>query len=814
MSTKSAMNFRTTYILMGGAAVLIGALAIYVFFFGDENPNQTDRLFNSLNAKAEDINGLEIDKNGEKMVFVRQVDGRWRLVQPIEARADSQLVHFVIQRLLAAKREEKGADVMPNLAVHGLDNPKVKITLKRGDRVATLSLGNVTVGGDRAVVYALSDADPKKPFAIRQNQLSILLKKKPPENADIAGMTLDLDDFRSKKLLGEGVDLANSTTAVTGIKLTQKVAKGVSVVYVNRNNPDNIWRFAIPPSYGEVELDRSAKANPESIYNLPSLINTALSVEVFDAKDFLPEKKDLTEVGLDPTSPGVVRVDVELSGDVKETLWFNPEKQVDRDKFYVRYEGDASIAKVNASKLRMLLRFLDDPSALRSRTLVKLRPDRVDCIEVTNEGKTLEFFKGEGGRWKIWEGGKETPALFDPPIKGLIEALSQPFAVRGFPPADATDAALGLDKPNIEIKVWEDGLASGGAGTAKPKPKEAATVRILFGKKDIGDVVNVRRYQGLSKVDVKMADTVLAAASRPRLEYVDVGLKSFGPDKVLKITFPRGKETYEIERADKDGPHRWKILSPESKKGKYADPGKILAILSAYQNLQPAKVVADKPSAEQLAALGLEPSKPRFKLTMKVHDEAADRTYDFGNDVAGKVNVYTKTSMTDYVFESSKQLVELCTQGEIVDPVPYRLEAVNVKSMTLIGWSEASANGMPQVLELERTAGLWTPKGKLAIDSSRVEEFLNAISAPRAEAIVVENTGPKPEHGLDLNKGALQIEIELLDGKKVTLTLGALANKASQLLYAETNQAKGTVFTLKGDKLMAVKEKPTALRRE
>jgi hypothetical protein len=823
MTTKSAVNFRTTYVLMGGVALLLGVLAIYVFFFGDKKDDNADGLvFSSLGVKPEhinEINGLEIDKGEEKIVLNKTADGRWRILEPIEARADSDRVHAVISQLLSAKREEKGVDLTPNLKVHGLDPPAVKITLKRSDRVATLALGKITVGGDQAVMYVLAPGDPQKPQAVRKNRLSALFKAKPPDDADAAGAIVGLDDFRTRKLLGEGIDLAGSAARLTGIKLTERLPKGFRIVYLNRNNPDRVWRFEIPPGYGNVELNAPGdKSNPELIHQLPQLLNAALSIEVPEMKDFLTGERDLAALGLDPNSPEVLRVDIERDdavGNGKETLWISKDEVTKQgDKVYARYEGDSSVVQINAQKPRLLRRFLEDPSTLRERALVKLRPDRVDAIQITTGGKTFELVKGAENRWKVWAGDNAVDANADP-ISELLQRLSQPNAVRGFPPAEMSDAVLGVDKPVVELKIWEDSIVGAAKGGAKPKLRESPTTRIQFGKKDVGDIVFVRRYLGLSKADVKMPDLLLALAARDRLEYVDIGLKPLDLSKVQKITFPRGSDIYEIERVEQSGLIEWRINSPESKKGKFADPSGLARRLLSYQQLRPEKIVVEKPSADQLASLGLDPKKPRFKLALKLKDEASERVYYFGNVVAKKPSVYTMTSFSDYVFESPKTRIDMFTEEDIVDPVAYRIDSSNVKGMKLKGWSDSSATGMPQVLELERKpGGVWTSKGNLAIDGNKVEEFLNTICKPRAEATIVEKTGPKPEHGLDVNKGALEIEIELIEGKPVTLTLGNVVSKESKLIYATSSQTKGDVFTLKGDKLIPVKEKPAALKKE
>ena len=244
--------------------------------------------FQTLKINENDISGLEIDKGGEKIVFNRQADGRWRIVQPIQARADSDQIQSIVHEILGARRVEKGADLTSNLATHGLDKPAVKITLFKGDRSAWLALGKTTIGGDEAVVYVLTSDEPTKPQATRLKNLKDLFKEKPAENADTAGLVLDLNDFRTKKLLGEGMSVESAPSQLRSIKLTENTAKGERTVLLDRNSAKG-WQFEIPAGYGDVLLDvPPEKSNPNTVYNLRSLLFDVVSLEVPKLKTICP----------------------------------------------------------------------------------------------------------------------------------------------------------------------------------------------------------------------------------------------------------------------------------------------------------------------------------------------------------------------------------------------------------------------------------------------------------------------------------------------------------------------------------------------
>ena len=328
MTNKSAVNFRTTYILFGGSALLLGVLAIYVFFADPKKSSADGFLFESfktLNVQPSDVSGLEIERGDEKIIFSRQADGRWRMTQPIEARADSDQVETIVRELLTVRNDDKTADVTPNLGTHGLDSPAAKVTLQKGDRSAWLALGKTTIGGDQAVIYVVSSDDPKSPHAVRKSRLKHLLKEKPPQDAGTAGLLVDVNDLRTRKLLGEGIRLETAPNDIESVTLTEKMPKGERVVVISRKNPTKVWRFDEPSGYGDVETDLPPeKRNPKTIYNLSSLLNNILSIEVDTLKDFVSGTPDLSTLGLDPSSNGVLRIDIERKDAIGvETLWIS-----------------------------------------------------------------------------------------------------------------------------------------------------------------------------------------------------------------------------------------------------------------------------------------------------------------------------------------------------------------------------------------------------------------------------------------------------------------------------------------------------------
>ena len=245
------MNFRTTYILLGVVVAGLVGLGIYVMTAGDKktNPSVEGYVLKSLraaNTKPDEVTSLEIERPGQtpdRIAFVRD-NKVWRMVTPARARTDTAAVDAIVSSLLNAKTE-KAADVAGNLAAHGLDNPPVKVTLKAGSISETVSLGNVTIGGDKAVVYVVTSAQPDRPQAARRTDFAPLFRAD-AKNATHAGQLVkSVVDFRPLKLIGNGLmDPASQVTSMA-------VRSGKDELALFRAPPDNAWRFRVPADYGE-----------------------------------------------------------------------------------------------------------------------------------------------------------------------------------------------------------------------------------------------------------------------------------------------------------------------------------------------------------------------------------------------------------------------------------------------------------------------------------------------------------------------------------------------------------------------------------
>src|SRR5438105_1600162 len=101
------MNFKTTYVLFGVLACLLGAL-LFNQLWRKKKSEETNYILPKIakeNVKESDFTMLEIERfkpTAEKLVFTKE-DGAWRLQQPA-VRIENEAVKQVIRQLVQAPK--------------------------------------------------------------------------------------------------------------------------------------------------------------------------------------------------------------------------------------------------------------------------------------------------------------------------------------------------------------------------------------------------------------------------------------------------------------------------------------------------------------------------------------------------------------------------------------------------------------------------------------------------------------------------------------------------------------------------------------
>ena len=101
------------------------------------------------------------------------------------------------------------------------------------------------------------------------------------------------------------------------------------------------------------------------------------------------------------------------------------------------------------------------------------------------------------------------------------------------------------------------------------------------------------------------------------------------------------------------------------------------------------------------------------------------------------------------------------------------------------------------------------PKDEIKLDASRLDALLKNLSDLKAVKFVAHKAKPTSDQELDVNKGALNVELTVTGDKeprKLTLTVGKADGNTGY--FAVSNQLPGDIFEVRKDLFDKVKEKP------
>lgn len=426
------MNPRTTIV----AAFFLAALAAYIYFYEREPIEDTDSEQEQVfEIEPDSLNEIEIQRPGGDDLKVTKDSDSWRILEPVDAAADSTEVESLARNIAELERGRyvaEGVDI--DLEEFGLSNPELRVHFKtEGDETITgLLVGNETpTGTNRYAKLATED----KVFVI-----SSYLK----DNFDKEAW-----DLRDKKVLHFDADTVERVS-LKGPENEVTLAKA----------SEDLWNVTTP------SLCRADR------YKASSLVSR---FETAKMEEIVSESADLLDTyGLDPATYEVV---IELEGGRAARLQIGDEKD---GKYYAR-DTDRSLIFLVASSIVDDIK--KDASEYRSKRLFEYATYQVAKFQITPaDGPERVYVKkqeeeNQGVQWiqtspesREWDRTRVEDLLYK--INGTdAEDFVELTASQDLGP-------FGLARPAYVVTVWS---------------KEEGTVEeVAVGKPD-GDYVYARR---------------------------------------------------------------------------------------------------------------------------------------------------------------------------------------------------------------------------------------------------------------------------------------------------------------------------------
>ena len=389
---------------LGIVAVLFVGLGAFVYFYEieggkkrEEAAEQAKKLFQ---FDKEEVNSISLDRDSGSITLKKE-NGGWKLVAPIEAKADETAVDGLASELSSTQVERSLEPGPVDWKDYGLENPNLKISvgLKDGRRL-DLELGNKDFNQDS--VFGRIPHLAK--VLVLPGFLYTTADKEPV-------------DFRDKTVL----EFDREQVRAVEIRAKRKTYR------LQKEGQD--WSIREPIQ---------ARADRSEIRSLLSDLEFA-RVEEFVERG----AGELKTYGLNAPSS---RVDLYL-GDNRARKTLLVGKKVGA-QFYAKDDAGEDVFRI---KEDLVEKFDLDLSKLRDRKMARFERDEVKRIEVKLPDRKFEFVKDSEDQWRLrTPTGHEEKSVLEYKLFWPLEDLEGKEIVDR---ANLDDPKYGFSEPSAEVKV-------------------------------------------------------------------------------------------------------------------------------------------------------------------------------------------------------------------------------------------------------------------------------------------------------------------------------------------------------------------------
>lgn len=356
--------------------------------------------------EPKDVLGLTIKRKDDTVRLNRAGDG-WEMLEPVKTRANSGAVNEMVTGLTTV-RVDREIDANPSKpSDFGLEPPEAFVTLEVKGQAAKLTLavgGKNPTGvwvyareGSKPAVVAIGDSvsrDVTRPVAEFRDRTLFAFDRR-----NVSAVDLDLD----------------------GSKMTIEAEDGGK------------WRIAKPGPF---------RADAEMI---TEMLDKLASVTV---KEFLGPQKSPAAYGLDKPS----RVTLWLGKDKDRTSKTLLLGKVDAEKkgVYVQRQGEQEVLLTPSETWDKLPKTV---AAARDKVVFAYAYDKVNRVDIESATGAVTLQR-DGTDWKII--APEALKADAGAVNGLLWRIRD-LRASGFLDESPAGVARYLPKPDVTVKIWEDG---------------------------------------------------------------------------------------------------------------------------------------------------------------------------------------------------------------------------------------------------------------------------------------------------------------------------------------------------------------------
>jgi hypothetical protein len=576
------MNWKSIVVLVVIAAGLGGFFYYDTYWLTPRRDKAESAKGRIWMVEPKDVESLTIKRRTETIRLRRVEGGGWEMLEPVKARGDRAAADEVVTSLVTIRSDR---EIDPNPAKpadFGLDpaSAEVKLEVKGRKDPLVLQVGAKSPTG--AWVYAREGG---KPAVMTVSEVVGRDTGRP------------VADFRDKTVI------AFDKKSVSGLDLEV----GGDRIALVADEPRK-WQIVKPSAY---------RADGDIVSDFLDKLESA------KVKEFVAESPpSLAPYGLD--RPTMVTIWTGKDKDrSSKTLWFG-RGDVDKKGVYLMRAGGPEVMLAPDELWTALPKTV---ASLRDKTVVVFAQDKANRIEVESP-KGRVVIERDGTGWKI-----TTPDALKAD-SGVVSSLLwsiRDLRASGFLAEAATDIVRYLKKPEITVRIWEEGAKEPKTVFLGPSSEvrggKPAAVAAVDGQGPVA-LVDAKALQDLAKSEADLRDKSLL----PAFELSDV--------KRARLT-GAGKPVV-VERS---GESDWKVLEPSRGSAK---SDKVTNLLLGLKSLRWKDIVS--PKGDDAPRYGLD--QPELEVSLYKGDGAEVATLQVGKQESGVTYVRVKTVPTIYAVDS------------------------------------------------------------------------------------------------------------------------------------------------------------------
>jgi len=392
---------------LGILAVVFALLLTYVYFYeikGDKKREEAEENAKKLFPfEVKDI--IQIDlKNPEGILSLQKDKDSWKMLKPVEAKADKSTCDSLAGDLVSVKVDRTIDEANINWKNFGLDPAAIRYTVKvNGGKTHDLELGE-------------KDFSSSSIFARVPGQNKVLVLSSTSLQGDATKKTIE---FRDKSVL----------------EFQRDQLKALRVAHKDKE-------FTFEKSGEDWFIKKPFEGRGDN-----GEINSIVSdLELAKVEDFVnPPLDELKKYGLDKPQ---VRVDLFLGDNkIRKTLLIG-------DKIDSSYFAKDDSRDVVFKLKEDLFKKLDiEPQKVRDKKLVRIDRSNLNQIDVKLGDQFFSFTRGSDDKWKmIKPEGNQQKNLLDYKIFWPIEDLEGKELLDN---VNLKDAKFGFDSPSAQIVITD-----------------------------------------------------------------------------------------------------------------------------------------------------------------------------------------------------------------------------------------------------------------------------------------------------------------------------------------------------------------------